>query len=80
MVVPVLSALPGADFANTTPTPLPFDATKYSLGWGGHGYDVSKDGQHFLMVKPLNAEEEGGQSPTVVTHWFDVLRAAMKGK
>jgi len=80
VAVKVLPALPGAPFAYGTPTPLPVDATKYSFGTTGRGYDVSRDGQQFLMVKPLNADEKRGQSLSIVTNWFDVLRAAMKGK
>jgi hypothetical protein len=71
----------GAPFAYGAQTPLPGAWTKYSLGGGlGRGYDVSKDGRQFLTVKPLKAAEKRGQSLTVVTHWLDVLRAAMKGK
>jgi Tol biopolymer transport system component len=77
VAVKVLPAPPGALFAYGTPTTL-FDATKCSFGAGG-GYDVSRDGQQFLMAKRLNADEKRGQSLTVVTHWFDVVRAAMKG-
>ena len=62
-----------------SPTPLPVDATKYISGALGRMYDVSRDGQQFLLVKPLNADEKRSQSLTIVTHWFDVLRAAMKG-
>ena len=70
----------GAAFAYGTPTPLPVDGTKYRFGALGRMYDVSRDGQQFLLVKPLNADEKRSQSLTIVTHWFDVVRAAMKGK
>ena len=71
----------GAPFAHGAQTPLPGAWTKYSLGGGlGRGYDVSKDGRHFLTVKPLEAAEKRGQPLTAVTHGFDALRATMKGK
>ena len=79
VAVKVLPVPPGAPFAYGTPTML-FDATKYSVGAGCGGYDVSRDGRQFLMVKSLDADEKRSQSLTVITHWFDVLRAAMKGR
>ena len=68
----------GAPFAYGTTTL--FDATNYSFDRSARGYDVSRDGQQFLWVKRLNPHEQRGPSLTIVTHWFDVLRAAMKGK
>ena len=69
----------GAAFAYGAQTPL-FDTTKYTFGGSGHEYDVSRDGRQFLMVKSLDADEKRSESLTVITHWFDVLRAAMKGR
>jgi len=80
VAVKVLPVPLGAAFAYGTPTPLPVDGTKYRFGALGRMYDVSRDGQQFLLVKPLNADEKRSQSLTIVTHWFDVVRAAMKGK
>ena len=47
------------------------------MGQTGRSYDVSRDGQRFLMVKDAAA---GGPSPTpasivVVEHWFEELKA-----
>ncbi len=79
VVVPVQPVLPGAPFAYGTPTPLPFDATLYGLGFAGRGYDVSPDGQRFLVPK-LQGDATGRQSITVVTHWFEELTARARGK
>jgi len=39
-------------------------------------YDVAPDGQKFLMIKPVEAVEEGltaGQQIVVVLNWFEEL-------
>ena len=71
---------PGAEFAFSTADPL-FDGTKYVLPNWWHMFDISADGQQFLMVKRPNADDATERaSLTVVTHWFEELTAAMKGK
>lgn len=39
-------------------------------------YDVTRDGQSFIMVKP---ESESPQNIVVVLHWFEQLRAGKRG-
>ena len=82
VVVPVAQVSPGEDFAYGKAAQISFNTAKYTFSPQvvGRGYDVSKDGQRFLMVKPLKAGEKGGPSLTVITHWFEELSAAMKGK
>ena len=42
-----------------------------------HGnYDVSPDGSHFLVVIPSG----DGPHVIVVLHWFDEVRALLKGR
>jgi Tol biopolymer transport system component len=82
VVVPLAQVSPGEDFAYGKAAQISFNTAKYTFSPQvvGRGYDVSKDGQRFLMVKPLKAGEKGGPSLTVITHWFEELSAAMKGK
>ena len=51
----------------------------YLTGGEGRNYDVSLDGQRFLVVKA--AEGGGGEGPapqiTVVLNWFEELRGRM---
>ncbi len=77
VVVKVAPVPPGADFVSGTPETL-LDGTKFFLPQYAPTFDISADGQRFLMAKPLNANER--PSLTVVMNWFDELRAAMKGK
>ena len=37
-------------------------------------YDVSPDGQRFLMVKPTSAQETGPTQINVVLNWFEELK------
>ena len=77
MVVPVQTA--GPIFSAGNPTKL-FDAgSRYSFGNNGRTYDVSADGQRFLMIK-LDASNEQTSTTTpasliVVEHWTEELKA-----
>ena len=42
-------------------------------------HDISLDGRKFLMIKTM-ASTAPPPSLTVVSHWFDELRARVKGK
>jgi serine/threonine-protein kinase len=57
-----------------TPTKL-FDARYFSAGTSGRTYDVSPDGQRFLMIKAPRTDA-GVAPPTiiVVQHWDEELR------
>ena len=59
-----------------TPTTL-FD-TRYFTGGSGRSYDVSPDGQRFLMIKASGTE----QAPTmvVVLNWLEELKAKLPAK
>jgi serine/threonine-protein kinase len=63
-------------FSAGTPTKL-FD-TRYYAGDTGRTYDVSSDGQRFLMIKATGAD----QAPTmvVVLNWLEELKAKLPAK
>jgi serine/threonine-protein kinase len=66
----------GPTFSAGTPMRL-FD-TRYYTGDTGRTYDVSADGQRFLMIKAAGAE----QTPTmvVVVNWSEELKAKLLAK
>ena len=75
-------------FSRGTPTKL-FDAPSILLdgrfiGAGTHRtYDVSPDGQRFLMIKENAGSGEGDAPPAsmvVVQNWFEELKAKVAGK
>lgn len=78
---PSLVAVPvrgeGATFAHGNPEAL-FDAAEYLGGVAYRQYDVSPDGNRFLMIK-MNGVEDVGTMPEIiiVEHWFE--RAAPGG-
>lgn len=42
---------------------------------GGHGYEVSRDGKRFLMIKESEtASTDGGSDLVVVLDWFEELQ------
>ena len=63
-------------FSAGTPTRL-FD-TRYYAGEAGHPYDVSPDGQRFLMIKAAGTD----QAPrmVVVLNWLEELKARLPMK
>jgi Tol biopolymer transport system component len=66
----------GAAFAFTKPKALfPFGY----LFAGTRTYDISADGRKFLMVKP-SVKQVAPTTITVVTNWFDEVRARVTGK
>ena len=75
-------------FSAGNPTKL-FDAPSILLDGrfiasGTHRtYDVSRDGQRFLMIKENAGSSEGNAPPAsmvVVQNWFEELKAKMAGK
>jgi hypothetical protein len=78
MVVPV----------QTTPTFRPGNATKlfegpYTSLLSGRPYDVSRDGQKFLMIKEPQSAVESAASPAsivVVLNWIEELKARVPTK
>ena len=79
MSLPVQTAPSGGAFTYGTPA-LVIGFTKYRSGLVGRGYDISPDGQRFIMLKPVGVDTNERQSLTIVTHWFDELRARVKAK
>ena len=59
-----------------------FDGTPYVPTVLGRMYDVSPDGQRFLMLKPSGRSEQavGPASLVVVLNFFEELRARAPGK
>jgi hypothetical protein len=56
---------------------------RYRTGPGssGRNYDVSLDGQRFLMIRPLGSESTAPPPQiTVVEHWFEELKARVPTK
>ena len=73
MRVPVQMA---PTFSAGTPAKL-FD-TRYVTGQTGRSYDVSPDGQRFLMIKAAGAEQ--APSMVVVLNWLEELKAKLPAK
>jgi serine/threonine-protein kinase len=80
-----VSIAPGS-WKASTPTRL-FDASSYALGAIGtftvsRTYDVSPDGQKFLMIKPSEnpAQSSTVQQIVIVQNWFEELKAKVPTK
>ena len=63
-------------FSAGTPTKM-FD-TRYFNGGSGRSYDVSPDGQRFLMIKAAGSEQ--APSMVVVLNWLEELKARLPAK
>jgi serine/threonine-protein kinase len=71
----------GPSWAATTPTLVVKEGYLTNLSWWGRSYDVSPDGQRFLMIKEGGAE--GAAAPTsivVVQHWVEELKRLVPAK
>ena len=55
---------------------IPSQILQGSYRYGTKNYDVTADGQRFLMVKPRTEEE--GREVVVVLNWFEVLKERME--
>ncbi len=83
MAVPVQTA--GATFSQGNPGKV-FDTRYYGPGSGNSGrtYDVSSDGQRFLMIKENAAFEQSSNatpaSMVVVLNWFEELKRLAPAK
>ena len=67
--------LPGPSWAASTPTLLVKDGYRTSPGNPGRTYDISPDGQRFLMIKLSAAGgTAAAASLVVVQHWGDELK------
>jgi Tol biopolymer transport system component len=79
MSVPVQTAPSGGPFTYGTAAPVT-DLSKYRQGAVGRSYDIFPDGQRFVMLKQVGLDPNERLSLTIVTHWFDELRARVKAK
>ncbi|MGH9256213.1 MAG: hypothetical protein ACRD3C_16780, partial [Vicinamibacterales bacterium] len=62
----------GSPFAAGTPRPLFIG--DYQMPVAGRAYDVSPDGQRFLMIKAAPGEAAAPPQIVVVQHWLDELK------
>ncbi len=74
MVVPIT---PGAAFVAGTPRPL-FGLSGFRSARNRPQYDVSPDGQRFLMIREPSDEQFG--KVVYVEHWFPELRGKVRAK
>ena len=53
----------------------------YLLSGEGRNYDISPDGQHFLMIKMegVAADPEAAAEIVVVQNWFEELKRLLPG-
>jgi serine/threonine-protein kinase len=75
MAVPVEPR--GTSWKAGTPTRVFAGSDLYAgVGFASRTYDVSPDGQRFLMIKQGGASDPGGPSPSIVVvqNWFEELR------
>jgi eukaryotic-like serine/threonine-protein kinase len=63
----------GTPTFSTTGARVVFDAREYLVGASHRFWDISRDDQRFLMVKP--SESASGQMIVVVENWFEELKA-----
>ena len=71
MAVPVQSTATG--LAAGAPRRL-FDASAFGFVIGTRGYDVTRDGQRFLMVQTLEPPPQTPTNLVLVSNWLDELR------
>ena len=60
----------------TPATPEALFEGAYFIGEGGRAYDVSPDGERFLMIAEGGGDEDtlAPASLNVIQHWFEELR------
>ena len=63
-----------ATWAATTPTRVLGSGYYYGAGFVGRTYDVSPDGQRFLMLKPANEPNAPPPQIIVVQHFDEELK------
>jgi serine/threonine-protein kinase len=71
----------GPSWAATTPTMVVKEGYFTNLNWWGRSYDISPDGQRFLMIKEGGAD--GSAAPAsiiVVQHWVEELKRLVPTK
>ncbi len=73
-----VEVVPGTPFTTGERRPL-FDASEYERGVFHQGYDVTPDGQRFLMVRERGVAEDTEVELVWVLNWLDELKAKMGG-
>jgi len=61
------------NFAPGSPKAL-FEGQFYTAGEGNTNYDVDPDGQRFVMIKAVEAEEGQPGQINVILNWFEELK------
>jgi serine/threonine-protein kinase len=78
MAVPVRTT--DSTFSAGNPTKL-FDAAPYYFGIAGRTFDVSADGQKFLMIKNAAASDQNATPSLIVAeHWTEQLKTHVPAK
>jgi Tol biopolymer transport system component len=75
--VPVQSSPTDSAFKHG-PAQVLFNVSKYRHVAFARTYDVSPDDQRFVFVTPVAASADARPAITIVTNWFDDLRARVK--
>jgi serine/threonine-protein kinase len=71
----------GPSWAASTPTVVVKEGYLTNLNWWGRSYDVSPDGQRFLMIKEGGPDGTAGPtSIVVVQHWVEELKRLVPSK
>jgi serine/threonine-protein kinase len=71
----------GPSWAATSPKQVVKEGYFTNLNWWGRSYDISPDGQRFLMIKEGGAEETAAPaSIIVVQHWVEELKRLVPTK
>ena len=55
-----------------------FEGVFERIGWGERNYDVSPDGQRFLMVKLDESKSAPAKEMILVQNWFEEFRDKQK--
>lgn len=63
--------------AFTAGNPTKLFATRYFSAINARSYDVSSDGQRFLMIKDMPAPAPTPASVVVALNWFEELKARL---
>ena len=56
---------------------LLFSDGRFELRVPYTSFDVSPDGQHFVMLQPTNARTSGTTFPTVILNWLTQVRSSL---
>ena len=72
---------PAASWAATTPAMLLKDGSVFTPGgFPGLAYDISPDGQRFLLIKPVNVSDASPPQLVVVQHFDEMLQRLVPTK